>query len=312
MLIGAVDIGGTKTAAGLVDGNGRLLSKLETPTETNDYDRGLSAIVSMLRELSRAASAPLSGIGVGSTGPVYPFTGELGEIDFLPGWRGKPLIEDLQRVFEVKAALENDADAAALGEATWGAGRSKPRFIYVTVGTGIGGGIVLDGRLYRGVDGAHPEIGHHVIDPSGPQCSCGFRGCWESLAGGPAMEAWFDRQSPKSAERRERPSAKLICRLARQGDEPACRAVEREAYYLGLGMANLVNLFSPDAIVLSGGLMKSAELFLNPIRRLISSGCRFVPFEKTELMLASFGEDGGIIGAASVWRHRHGAGNAAA
>lgn len=309
MPIGAVDIGGTKTAAGMVDETGRLLSKLEAPTETNDYERGLSAVVRMLREASRMAGAEISGIGVGSTGPVNPFTGAFGEIDFLPGWRGKPLTRDLEQIFQVKAALENDADAAALGEAAWGAGRSKAGLVYVTVGTGIGGGIILDGRLYRGVDGAHPEIGHHVIDPSGPQCSCGFRGCLESLAAGPAMAAWFESQMPERPERGQRITAQRICQLAQEGDDLARRAVEHEARYLGLGLANLINLFSPDAIVLSGGLMKSAGLFLDPIRRVIASGCRFVPYEKTEIALASLGEDAGLIGAASVWFYRHSAGS---
>lgn len=306
MPIGAVDIGGTKTAAGLVDESGRLLAKLEAPTDTGNYERGLSAIVGMLREASQAAGAPITGIGVGSTGPVNPLTGVLGEIDFLPGWRGKPLIEDLQRAFHVKAALENDADAAALGEAAWGAGRRKTRLIHLTIGTGIGGGIILDGRLYRGVDGAHPELGHQVIDPSGPLCSCGFRGCWEALASGPAMAAWHESQTPESSAPRERLTAKRICQLALRGDELAARAVEREAHYLGLGLANLINCFCPDAILLSGGLMKSAALFLDPIRRVIETGCRFVPFEKTEVNLASLGEDAGLIGAASVWLYREG------
>ncbi|HEV2499300.1 MAG TPA: ROK family protein [Terriglobia bacterium] len=306
MPIGAVDIGGTKTAAGLVDESGRLLSKVEAPTETENYELGLNAIVTMLREASRAANAPISGIGVGSTGPVNPLTGELGEIDFLPSWRGKPLVEDLQRAFQVKTALENDADAAALGEAAWGAGQRKTRLIHLTIGTGIGGGVILDGRLYRGVGGAHPELGHHVVDPSGPLCSCGFRGCWESLASGPAMAAWLESQTPESSAPRERLTAKRICQLALQGDMLASRAVEREAYYLGLGLANLINCFCPDAIVLSGGLMKSAALFLDPIRRVIATGCRFVPIEKTEVALASLGEDAGLIGAASVWLYREG------
>ena len=171
----------------------------------------------------------------------------------------------------------------------------------MTVGTGIGGGIVFDGRLYRGVDGAHPELGHQVIDPAGPLCSCGFRGCWESLAAGPAMVAWLDANAPADYPHREHLTAKRICQLARQDDALAQQAVEREAYYLGIGLANLINLFTPDVIVLSGSLMKSAPLFLGGIRRVISRGCRFVPFEKTELALASLGEDSNLIGAARVW-----------
>ena len=115
-------------------------------------------------------------MGIGSTGPVDPFTGDFGEVDFLPKWRGKSLVKDLARIFKVTVALENDGDAGALGEAGWGAGKNKSRLIYVTVGTGIGGGIILDGRLYRGVEGAHPEVGHQVLDPSGPALLLRFSG----------------------------------------------------------------------------------------------------------------------------------------
>ena len=304
MTIGAVDIGGTKIAVGMVDENGRVLSKMESPTDPERYADGLDRIAAMLRDTAKNAGVEISGIGIGSTGPVDPIAGEFGDVDFLPGWRQKRLVADLERIFKVRAALENDADAAALAEASWGAGKNKSRLVYVTVGTGIGGGVVLDGELYRGVDGAHPELGHHVVDPSGPACSCGFQGCWESLAAGPAMAAWFKSQAPADYPHRERVSARDICRLAQQGDELARRAVEREAYYLGLGLANLINLFTPDAIVLSGSVLKSSLLFLDGIRSVISRGCRFVPFEKAELTMASLGEDANLIGAARVWHHR--------
>jgi glucokinase len=306
-MIAAVDIGGTKIAVGIVDENGRVVSKKEAPTDTNDYTQGVNSTAEMLRDVARDAGVQVSGIGIGSTGPVNPFTGEFGDVDFLPGWRGKNPVADLGRIFNVKVALENDADAAALAEAGWGAGQNKSRLVYVTVGTGIGGGIVLDGKIYRGVDGAHPEIGHHVVDASGPACSCGFRGCWESLAAGPAMVAWVESQAADYAHR-EGLTGKRIFQLAQQGDELARRAVEREAFYLGLGLANLINLFAPDAIVLSGSVMKSAALFLNRVREVIAQGCRFVPFEKTGIALASLGEDTNLIGAARVWHYRFGSG----
>ena len=305
-MIGAVDIGGTKMAVGVVDGDGRVLSRLETPTVTErSYEEGLEVVVDMLRKTLHNAGEKIEGIGIGSTGPVNPVTGEFGDVDFLPRWRGKNPVHDLGEIFNVRVALENDADAGALGEAGWGAGKNRSRLVYVTIGTGIGGGIILDGQLYRGVDGAHPEVGHHVIDPSGPPCSCGFHGCWEALATGPAMAAWFAQQRPPDSKS-DGLSARQICQLARQGDASARRAVEREAYYLGLGLANLINLFTPNAIVLGGSIMKSADLLLDTIRKVIRQGCRFVPFEKTELVLASLGEDANLIGAARVWHHRFG------
>jgi len=310
MTIGAVDIGGTKIAVGMVDESGRVLSKMESPTDPERYADGLDRISGMLRDTAKNAGVEISGIGIGSTGPVDPIAGEFGDVDFLPGWRQKKPVADLHRIFNVRVALENDADAAALAEASWGAGKHKSRLVYVTVGTGIGGGIVLDGELYRGVDGAHPELGHHVIDPSGPPCSCGFRGCWESLAAGPAMAAWFKSQAPADYPGRESVNARDICQRAQQGDELARRTVEREAYYLGLGLANLINLFAPDAIVLSGSVLKSSLLFMDGIRSVIIRGCRFVPFEKAQLMMASLGEDANLIGAARVWHHRFDQGTA--
>jgi glucokinase len=231
-------------------------------------------------------------------------SGAFGDVDFLPGWQGNNPVEDLAQAFSVTVALENDADAAALGEAAWGAGKGKSRLVYVTVGTGIGGGIILDGKIYRGAEMAHPEIGHHIVDPSGPLCSCGFRGCWESLATGPAMVAWLERNATTDRHYPADLTAKRVCQLAQQGDELARQAVEHETHYLGLGLANLVNLFVPDVIVLGGSVMKSAALFLDGIRKVIRQGCRFVPYEKTELAVASLGEDANLIGAARVWHHR--------
>lgn len=303
--IGAVDIGGTKIAVGVVDDNGKVLSRMEAPTDPNRYSDSIELIAHMLRRTSQKAGGPLTGIGIGSTGPVDPIRGEFGDVDFLPGWRGKSPVKDLSTVFGVRVALENDGDAAALAEAGWGAGRNRSRLIYVTVGTGIGGGIVLDGKLYRGVDGAHPEVGHHVIDPGGPQCTCGFRGCWESLAAGPAMAAWLQHNAPADYPHRDL-TARRIFELAREGDAWAVKSVETEAFYLGLGLANLINLFTPDAIVLSGSIMKSSDLLLDRVRALIRSGCRFVPAEKTELTLASLGDDTNLIGAARVWHYRFG------
>ena len=304
-MIGAVDIGGTKVAAGIVDDNGQVLSKAEAPTgPKSSYAESIECITRMLRSTAQHAGAEITGIGIGSTGPVDPITGELGEIDFLPLWRQKNPTRDLSGIFDVKVALENDADAGALAEAYWGAGRGKSRLVYITIGTGIGGGIILDGHLYRGVDGSHPEIGHHVIDPSGPACSCGFRGCWEALAAGPAMAARFTAAQASEHDGSQEVTAEHICRLAVEGDQFATKAVEQEAYYLGLGLANVINLFTPDMIVLGGSVMKSAPLFLEGIRRTIARGCRFVPYDKTELVLASLGEDANLIGAARVWHSR--------
>jgi glucokinase len=304
-MLGAVDIGGTKIAAGIVDEFGCVVSRLESPTDARrGYAHALERIESMLRRTAQNAGVEIRGIGIGCTGPVDPFTGAIGQVEFLPGWNESNPVDDLSRSFGVPVAMENDADAAALAEACWGAGKGKHRLIHVTIGTGIGGGLVFAGKLYRGVDRSHPEIGHHVIDPSGPQCFCGARGCWEVLARGPALVEWLAGQAPPDYPHLRELTAKRICELAQLGDELARRAVDRESYYLGLGVANLVTLFTPDVIVLGGRVMDSASLFWEGILRVIRSMCGLVPFEKTELAVASLGADTPLIGAAQVWRQR--------
>jgi glucokinase len=293
-MIGAIDIGGTKFAVGMLSETGEVLSRTESPSlpERGVVD-GLSRICKMLHETADRAGGTPHGIGIGCTGPVDPFTGQLGRIEFLPGWEGLNLVAELQRAFGVPTAIENDADAAALGESAWGAGKGAGRFIYITVSTGIGGGMVFDGHLYRGTDGSHPEIGHHVIDPSGPQCFCGARGCWESLASGPAL-----------AQRGKRATAQEVCEAARRGEAEALTAIEQEGLYLGLGLANLVTLFVPDVIALGGGVMQSRGLFWDKIGEIIRKTCGLVPYEKTLLLPASLDKDVGLAGAAQVWIKR--------
>jgi glucokinase len=290
-MIGAVDIGGTKIAVGMLDHSGKILARRESRSGLDlSLSNGLASIFVMLQEAAREAGEEMEGIGVGCTGPVDPLTGTLERIQFLPGWEGCRLTAELQEAFGVTAFLENDADAAALGELAWGAGKDAKRFIYVTVSTGIGVGMVFDDRLYRGVEGAHPEIGHHVIDPSGPLCFCGAHGCWESLASGPALAA-----------RAELPSALAVCQAAEGGNATARLAVDQEAYYLGLGFANLITLFVPDVIAMGGGVMHSRHLFWEKILQTIRENCGLVPFEKTRLVPAQLGLDAGLAGAAQVW-----------
>ena len=303
-MIGAVDIGGTKIAVGIVDDGGKILACTESATEAKrGYADALDRVTTMLRACAEKAGCSIRGIGIGCTGPVYPITGLIGNVDFIKEWEGSNPVHDLAERFRVSVAMENDADAAALGESFWGAGRGRHHMIFVTVGTGIGGGIVINRKLYRGVDGAHPEIGHHAIDASGPLCFCGMHGCWEVLARGPAMAEWVVAKAPKDYS--EEPlTAKRICELARNGDPLACRAVEREGHYLGLGIANLITLFTPEVIILGGNVMRSADLFMEQINSEIRRSCTQVPYEKTEIRLASLGPQSGLIGAAQVWHHR--------
>jgi glucokinase len=218
----------------------------------------------------------------------------------MPGWEGANLVQMLSQALGVSVTIENDADAAALGEWAWGAGKGTRTFLLVTVGTGIGAGLVLNGWLYRGVSAAHPEIGHHVIDPSGPLCFCGAHGCWESLASGPALEKWAQSQHPQAQPL----SAQQICLLAEQGEPHAARAVQRTARYLAIGLANLVTLYIPECIALGGGLMQAYALFKDEIEATIQSSCGLVPHEKVRVVPVALGAYSGLVGAARVWLNR--------
>ena len=300
-MIGALDIGGTKIAAGIVDPCGQVLAYAECPTDADKgYGDGLQRMTDMLRQTASQAGETIQGIGIGCTGPVDPLTGILGEIQFMPSWSGAHLVDDLTKTFGVTAAIENDADAAALGECAWGAGQGSDLFMLVTVGTGIGAGLVVNGKLYRGVNGAHPEIGHHIIDPSGPLCFCGGRGCWESLASGPALEHWMQANDPAGGWY----SARQVCEAARERHPLAITAVERTATYLGLGMANLVTLYTPQMIALGGGLMQSLDLFLPTIQHTIRTTCGLVPHAQVRVIPAALGARTGLVGAAQVWYNR--------
>ncbi|MGA2983302.1 MAG: ROK family protein [Terriglobia bacterium] len=302
-MIGALDIGGTKIAVGVVDVSGRVLARKECPTDGPlGFDHAMQRASELLARCADQAGVKLRGIGIGCTGPVDPLTGTLGDINTLPGWEGGNPVSRLSAEFHVSVAMENDADAVALGEVAWGSGKGKGRMICVTIGTGIGAGVVLDGKVYRGVAQSHPELGHHIIETSGPPCTCGARGCWEALASGPSMVDWIKTIVPPDYPSHDL-TAREICTRAQGGDEWARQAVEREAYYLGVGLANLVTLFVPEAIVLGGSVMKSASLFLDRIHQVIRQNCGLVPHQSVEISLASLGPDVGLIGAAEVWRN---------
>ena len=308
-LVGAVDIGGTKIAVGLVDSSGQILEREVRPTAPEKgFEDGLERIRVMLAQcLERQPGGHLAGVGVGCTGPVDPDTGVLGPNSFLPLWEGVGLVERMQAALGVPVAIENDADAAALGEVSWGAGQGSARCVYVTVSTGIGCGLVLDGRLYRGAGGAHPELGHLSLELTGggPICYCGGRGCWESLASGPALASWYwDQAALRGITLPEVVDAREVCRRAEQGEPLAVEAIERESFYLGAGLANLINAFVPDVIVLGGGVMESWPLFEAGAREVIRTNCRLVPHELAQLRRASLGDRTGLAGAARVWFHR--------
>jgi glucokinase len=310
-LIGAIDIGGTKIALGLVTPGGELLSCEQFPTQAyRDPESGMARIRSGLDRLLSENGGKIAGIGIGCTGQINPVTLSLGTNAFLPGWDGISMVGGLSQLYQVPVELENDAVAAGLAEAAWGAGRGLDTLIYITVSTGIGGALVQHGRAFAGLGGAHPELGHHMIDPGGPLCYCGAHGCWESLASGKALVAWYQEQLASSPDKGpidpgSEPTAESICVAAVKGDRLAKSAVWREGYYLGIGLSNLVTLFAPDVIVLGGGVMNSFPLFKRQIEIAIHENCHLVPADRVRLLPSRLGVSLGLAGAAQVWLQKH-------
>ncbi len=305
MIIGGIDIGGTKVSVGLVNASGELLCKQEWPTQAQ---LGLQAAITHIEEgldgLCREKGLKMEGIGIGCTGPVDPLSGRLEKNEFLPGWEGTRLVEALSHRYNLPIAMENDADAAALAEGCWGTGKESETFLYITISTGIGGGLLLQHKLYRGVKGAHPEVGHHVIDPSGPRCFCGANGCWEVLAAGPAMARWYREHLPSGSPEATL-DAREICLRAEAGEHLAGEAVQRTGKYIGLGLANMITIFTPERIALGGGLINSWPLFENIVEDIVKNNCGLVPYSDTQIVPAALGKYTGLLGAAQAWIHRY-------
>jgi glucokinase len=209
----------------------------------------------------------------------------------------------------VPVTLENDADVAALGEFWKGAGQSVNKLFAVTVGTGIGTALIQHGQIYRGMDGFHPEAGHMLLDPNGPLCYCGAHGCWESLCAGPSivcdvlsMDLSDSSLLQRASGDREKIDARLIAEAARSGDLLAREAIEKAARYFGLGIVNVIINFMPEMIVLSGGLMKSSDLFLPAMQAAVNTHSVMVPAKQVRILPAQLGYHAGLYGAAyTIW-----------
>ncbi len=305
-----VDLGGTKIGTGVVDQDGTVRCSDVQPTLA---DEGPEAVIDRIiagaqRALDHAGLAhkDVCSIGIGAPGPLDIPQGLLLEPPNLPGWHNVPLRQIVQERLGVPTYLENDANAAAVGEYLYGAGRDTRDMVYVTVSTGIGGGLILDGHIYHGVSGGAGEIGHMTILPDGPRCGCGNRGCLEALASGTAIarEAHdlVARGVPTAVAREadQEVTAKQVVDAMHEGDPYAQQIVAQAMFYLGIGVANLVNLFNPERIVIGGGLAALGDDLLGPVRRAIA--LRAFPSSSAQVtaVLALLGRNVGIVGAAGA------------
>ena len=308
MAVLAIDIGGTKLAAGVVDTHGRMLARGEVPTlAAEGLEPVLGRIVGLGRELlarPEVAPARVQRIGVGCAGPVDLKAGLVFRPPNLPGWTRVPLTEHLQRALGLPTILENDANAAALGEFRYGAGKGARSIVYMTVSTGIGGGIILDGKVWHGVKDAAGEIGHITVCPDGPLCGCGNRGCLEAMASGPsivrrALAAMAGGQPSRLAQI-SNPTTADVVRLAQAGDAVASQVWGDAVRYLGIGVAAVITFLAPERVVIGGGVTKAGDFLFQPLREELRRRVKLIPVESVPILPAALGPDVGILGAAAV------------
>jgi glucokinase len=298
-----MDIGGTHVRVGAFDPGGQLLAQQEAGIASTGPDNGLRLIEQLIHRLLDSVNSPtLLGIGIGCTGPLDTVRGLVNNPFTLEGWSNVPIVERLNQTFNVPVRLENDADAAALGEYWRGAGRNAKRLYAVTVGTGVGTSLIVDGKIYRGVDGSHPEGGHQLIDPSGPECYCGHRGCWESLISGTAIisaaRKEMSREELTALGNPDQLNASAIANAARAGHPAASAIMQKVARDFSLGIINIISFFVPDVLVLSGGVMKSADLFLPKLEETLKTPNPMVPFDRVHILPAQLGYYAGLYGGA--------------
>lgn len=314
----AVDIGGTKIAAALVTREGVIEHRNRTATLAAE---GPAAVLTRLWALvdgvlSEAGlnTTQIAGISLAVAGPIDMREGMITTAPNLPGWDAIPLRAMVADRYKVQSFLINDAKAAALGEQEFGAGKGLSDLICVTLGTGIGGGIIIGGRLYLGRSGAAGEIGHMTIDLHGPRCSCGNIGCWETFASGTAMEA----EAARRIRAGERSSLRLasdagsgevtaenIADAARRGDSLASSVISWSAGHIGTGLVNLANIFNPEVIVLGGGLSKIGDPLILPAVSVVKERAFPIIARDVSIAVSSIGDDAAVLGAAAFAFRTH-------
>jgi glucokinase len=318
-LVIGVDIGGTKVAAGIVDASGKILKQLRRPMPANDgteagFKAVTSAIDSLLAGEAASAQAQVRAIGICAPGPLDPKSGVVLNPPNLPCWRNFPLAARVAEDYRVAVKVDNDANAAALAETIWGAARGYRYVFYATVGTGIGTGIVLDGRIYHGHTGAAGEGGHVTIDYRGPLCPCGKRGCIEVLAAGPAIALRARTQVAAEPARgsallgfaqgkAEAVTSEMVGKAYAAGDALAREILQETAELLTVWLGNIVDLFDPDVLVVGGGVAAMLNPFFAEIKRLLPSCCVNPRASEIPLVLAHYGADAGIAGGAALFSH---------
>jgi len=320
-----VDIGGTNIRAGVVDENGRILGEARRPALA---EKGLRAAVDRAAEaiaeaIENAGLRPedIRGIGLGVAGAHRSQEGICVYSPNFADSRGVPVLAPIRQALEVPAFMLNDVSVATLGEHRFGAGQGYEHMVMITLGTGIGGGAIIDGALRIGPTEGFAEVGHMIVEPEGPFCGCGNRGCWEALAG---REAIVRRAIAKIQQGRHSSIAEtveyrlgsitpaLIARCADQGDAAALEVMAETGYYLGIGITNLIQLYNPQVVIIGGGIAQAGRVLFEPILGTVRARAHMVPASTCRIVPSRLGEDAGIIGGAVLAAQQLGRAGAAA
>jgi glucokinase len=305
-----VDVGGTKVAVGLVDHDGKILAQGRKPmVASGTAEAGLQAVASAIDSLALSSPGGIHSIGICAPGPLDPKTGVVLNPPNLPCWRDFPLAEKLVSMYHVPVKVDNDANAAALAETRWGAARGYRYVFYATIGTGIGSGIVLDGRIYHGNTGSAGEGGHVSIDYSGPICGCGKRGCIEILAAGPAIGARARARLATGSRSGILELAKgnladvtseMVGKAYGAGDPLAREVLQETVELLTAWLGNIVDLLDPDVLVMGGGVAAMLQPFFNEMKSRLPVWCVNPRASDIPLLMAHYGADAGIAGGAAL------------
>lgn len=301
-----IDLGGTNTRAGLVTASGEIVGRARQPTRLH---LGAEGVVDGIAECAAAAArdggislAEVQGIGVGAPGPLDPFEGVIISPENLQCMHGVRLKDRLEVLLGLGVVVDNDANLAAYGEQWLGAGRGVDHFLCVTLGTGVGGGWISEGRVMHGFNGNAAEVGHITVDHNGPRCPCGNFGCLEMYASATAMVRRtlerLEGEKPETSLKAEGLTTQVIFEAAEAGDDFAMQMFEETGFFLGVGLVSLVNVLNVDRVALTGGLAQAGDWIFDPVMRTFWDRGTVGVKEHVQIVSAELGDDAGILGAA--------------
>lgn len=307
----AVDLGGTKYIAAVINGDGKILSRCYRYTLSHQGPKKviqrLTATIKETIETAGIDYAKLGGIGLAIAGLIDTGRGLVTESPNLPRWKNIPLMDLLTDEFRMPVHILNDANAAVLGECRLGAGKGLDNVVFLTISTGIGGGIFVNGSLYNGTNGCAGEIGHMIVQETGPACPCGRHGCLEALASGTAI-ARMARDRLTGWEKSiltsmvggvlDEITARQVAQGARKGDPLCLDVISVAGHYLGIGLGNIVNIFNPQMIIIGGGVSGMGEMLLKPARKAMKEHAFRLPVRNVRIIRAKLGVDAGLLGVA--------------